>query len=228
MSETSSESSRPGSAPGRTTTNKESRRDESFPGRKGRAARKLKIPETEHPIHLQSRKVLDDWLTPNEAYGVVALISNMRRNGNVMLKTEAQEGTERVAVYEEDEGRNRNNLVETDNFFQESEAGDMNMPKKVFQSLRGGPGLPKAVQTLPLESGSAKGTQTETTTPATPEERSESPDDRVLVLSPGVREERRTPGGGSDISRPQSLKLSEISSVTSSMSGRTESRDATA
>ena len=44
----------------------------------------------------------------------------------------------------------------------------------------------------------------------------------VLMLSPGVREERRTPGRVSDISRPQSLKLSEISSVTSS-SGRTES-----
>ena len=140
-----------------------------------------------------------------------------------MLKTEALEGTERVAVYEEDEGWSRNNLVETDNLLQEYEAGEMNIPKKVFQSLRGGPGLPKAVQTLPLESGSAKGTQTETTTPATPEERSESPDDRVLVLSPGVREERRTPGGVSDISRPQSLKLSEISSVTSSTSGRTES-----
>ena len=148
VSETSSESSRQGTAPGGTTTNKENRSDESFPGRKGRAARKPEIPERVHRIHLQLRQLLDDGLTPNEAYGVVALISNMRRNGNVMLKTEALEGTERVAVYEEDEGWSRNNLADTDNLLQEYEAGEMNIPKKVFQSLRGGPGLPKAVQTV--------------------------------------------------------------------------------
>ena len=188
VSETSSESSRPGSAPGRSTTNKENRSDESFPGRNRRVARTQEIPETEHPIHVQLRELLGDGLTPNEAHGVVALISSMRRNGNVMLKTEALEGTERVAVYEEDEGWTRHNLVETENLLQEYEVGKMNVPKKVFQSLRGGQGQPKAVQTLPLELGSTTSTQTETTTPATPEERSESPEVPVLESSASVWE----------------------------------------
>ena len=72
-----------------------------------RIARTQENPETEHPVHVQLRELLGDGLTPNEAHGVVALISSMRRNGNIMLKTEALEGTERVTVYEEDEGWTR-------------------------------------------------------------------------------------------------------------------------
>ena len=113
-------------------------------------------------------------------------------------------------------------MVDTENLLQEYEVGKMNIPKKVFQSLKGGPGQPKAVQTLPLEMGNTTGTQTESTTPATPEERSESPGVPVLESSPSVWDTQRTPGGRSVVSRPQSLKLSEISSVTSS-SERTES-----
>ena len=84
-------------------------------------------------------------------------------------------------------------------------------------------GLPKAVQTLPVESGSAKSTQTETNALL----RRPKKDQNLLEAEywnsrPAYGKDRRTPGGVSVISRPQSLKLSEISSGRSSASGRTE------
>ena len=175
VSETSSESSRPGSAPGRATSKKENRSDESFPGRNRRVARTQEIPKTEHPVHMRLGQLLAGGLTPNEAHSVVALISSMRTNGNVMMKTEAVEGTERISVFEEEDGWSRNDLVETEDLLKEYMAGEMNMPKKVFCRRNEEPGMSRAVQTSSMGVGSAKSTQTEVRAPMTPEERSESP-----------------------------------------------------
>ena len=223
VSETSSESSRPGSAPGRATSKKENRSDESFPGRNKRVTRTQEIPETEHPVHIRLGQLLAGGLNPNEAHGVVALISSMRLNGNVMMKTEAVEGTERISVFEEEEGWSRNDLVETEDLIKEYPAGKMNVPKKVFYRKNEESGMSRAVQTSTMGVGSSKSTQTEVREPMTPEERSESPGIPVVESSTVGWGEPRTPGGSSTISRPQSLKLSEISSGRSSAAGNTES-----
>ena len=64
----------------------------------------METPETEQSLFQELMTLIKEGMTPNEVYGVMALVKSMRRNKNVMMKTEAPEGTERYAIYEEDEG----------------------------------------------------------------------------------------------------------------------------
>ena len=141
------------------------------------------IPETEHPVHIRLGQLLAGGLNPNEAHGVVALISSMRLNGNVMMKTEAVEGTERITVFEEEEGWSRNDLVETEDLIKEYPVGKMNVPKKVFYRKNEESRTSRALQTSTMGVGSSKSTQTEVGEPMTPEERSESPGIPVVESS---------------------------------------------
>ena len=82
VSESSSESSRPGSAPcGAATTSKVTRAPlDAFPGRKGNAPVVMETPEKEHPLCQELMTLIQKGLTPNEVYGTVALVKSMRRN----------------------------------------------------------------------------------------------------------------------------------------------------
>ena len=98
VSESSSEASRPGSAPGTATLSEGIRSTAIFPGRKGKTPLVAPFPEVEHLFDQQFLNLLEEELTPNEVQGVLAVITRMRRNQNVMLKTEAVEGAERVGI----------------------------------------------------------------------------------------------------------------------------------
>ena len=183
VSESSSESSRPGSAPcGAATTSKVTRAPlAAFPGRKGNAPVAMETPEKEHPLCQELMTLITEGLTPNEVYGTVALVKSMRRNKNIMMKTEAREGTERYAIYEEGEGWTYHDLLDLGNLQKEHFPGDIDRPKNPFQRNLLQVGVNKSVQTAEEEGMKEVAIQTDSESPVTLEQRSESPADSASV-----------------------------------------------
>ena len=178
----------------------------AFPGRKGGTSGTPETPVT-HPLHQQLEKLIEDGLTPDEVHGIVALVTSMRRNRNVMVKTEAIEGADSYGIFESEEGWTMHDLTNTEDLLKEHSLGEMDLPKKKFVKKAKKAGVPRAAQTKPVEVGIEKETQTET-----PEERSDSPGESGPIFPPHMWRDMLTP----DLINkgPLSRTLSEISSAS--------------
>ena len=137
----------------------------AFPETKGNVPVAMETPVTEHPLCQELTTLISEGLTPNEVYGTLAVIKSMRRNKNVILKTEAREGTERYAIFEEGEGWTYNNLLNFENIQKEHFPGDIDLPQNPFQRNLLRAGMTKSVQTAEDESVKEVATQTDSESP---------------------------------------------------------------
>ena len=104
-------------------------------------------------MHTELTEMLDQGFSPQEVQGVLSVVRSMRRNQNLLLRTEDIEGPERFSEYRLTEGWTYHNLVEERNLTKEHEAGEMELPKEMYRR--------------PIASKSAKTQMTQTLPPAT-------------------------------------------------------------
>ena len=129
-SDSAPRSPRPGSAAAAVDTGKGTRYAATFAG--VRSKRQDNTPPTtpkEHPVHQELTRCLEEGLSPEEAYGVVAVIRSMRRNKNLLLRTEDVEGPERFSEYREEEGWTYHDLLREDQLTKEHELERLTCPK---------------------------------------------------------------------------------------------------
>ena len=90
----------------------------------------------EHPVHEELTRYLEEGLSPAEAYGVVSVVRSMRRNKNLLLRTEDVEGPEMFSEYREEEGWTYHDLLREDHLTKEHEVGEIEVPQGKVQEGR--------------------------------------------------------------------------------------------
>ena len=111
-------------------------------------------------MHTELTEMLDQGLSPQEVQGVLSVVRSMRRNQNLLLRTEDIEGPERFSEYRLTEGWTYHNLVEEKNLTKEHEAGEMELPKEMYRRpITSKSTKTQMTQTLPAAT-MTKGSQT--------------------------------------------------------------------
>ena len=100
-------------------------------------------------MHQQLTRCLEEGLSPEEAYGVVAVIRGMRRNKNLLLRTQDVEGPERFCEYRDEEGWTYHDILRGDQLTKEHGVREIDVPKGKYRKAGAKDSREQASQTLP-------------------------------------------------------------------------------